>query len=53
MDVSSVGSAALGIEVQAKAASSQNEPPPPPEESDSVDLSNEAKVRAASSVLDE
>ncbi len=52
MDVSSIGSAALGSEVQAKAASSQKEPPPPPE-SDSVDLSNEAKVRAASSVLDE
>ena len=52
MDVSSIGSAALGSEVQAKAASPQKEPPPPPE-SDSVDISEDAQARAASSVLDE
>ena len=52
MDVSSVGSAGLAIEVQAKEQTQQQKPPPPPE-SDSVDLSNEAKVRAASTVLDE
>jgi hypothetical protein len=52
MDVSSVSSAGLAIEVQAKEQTQQQKSPPPPE-SDSVDLSNEAKVRAASSVLDE
>jgi hypothetical protein len=52
MDVSSVASTGIAIEVQAKEQTQQQKPPPPPE-SDSVDLSNEAKVRAASSVLDE
>ena len=52
MDVSSVGSAGLAIEVQAKEQTQQQKPPPPPE-SDSVDISKDAQARVASSVLDE
>ncbi|GEM_PF-3159919 len=53
MDVSSIGLASQGNDVQAKAAAPQQQPPPPPAETDSVELSNDAKALASKSVLDE
>lgn len=54
MDVSAVGHAGHGHDVQAKAAAQQQQPPPPPPaENDSVSISDDAKALAESSVLDE
>ncbi len=54
MDVSSIGHAGHGNEVQAKATASEKQPtPPPPAKSDSVEISDDAKALASQSVLDE
>lgn len=52
MDVSSVSSAGHSAEPQAKTGSAQKEPPPPPQ-TDSVEISKDAKALASKSVLDE
>ena len=54
MDVSAVGSEAQATEALGKGPTQQTQPapPPPPSESVSVEISDDAKVLAASSLAD-
>ena len=53
MDVSAVGSAAQATEALGKGPTQQTQPPsPPPSESVSVEISDDAKALAASSLAD-
>jgi len=54
MDVSAIGHAGHGHEVQAKATASEKQPPPPPPaKGDNVEISDDAKALASKSVIDE